>query len=875
MFSIRVIWWPILLGLLLLLSACGGGESSQLVTEELEIAELLTIEGQEGPLEVALPAAMAERTNVVFVYRGAVDEQSGWMASQEEGRRFLEASGDNMYTATVERVPPGEGAEAVLRALADEGFEVIFATDFEYMGATARVAAEFPETAFVHLGGHKKAEPNFGNVYGAMEEMSYLGGMVAGAKASKNGAQRIGIIASSPSVEAIRLSNATVRGMKKSCPSCVADIRWLFSSVLFERKGENKQWEDEIAAAVSLMDEGAGVIVAHTGSRKLVEAVAQQGLNVIVGGVPAFCEGYEEYCLGVMYWNWGAVYLELVNQVVAGSWVPENFYGSRADGMLGLYGFMEGQMPYPNVPERIVPEIKALLSQMQAGTFTRFDIFRGPLKDIKGETVLAVGKRLTQADLEGFTTAYLITYGITERELCTRCLDFLVEGFVSEAAIPKANSSSAQRVDEAKGDRDEKKQVVRFMSTDDQPERVAVYEAVAREYMKGHPNVEIVIEPVKEPKLMAQLLGGDELPDIVRLGVEQVPVLAADGLLDQAASEAVIASIGSHQFQKGLLEMVTDPATRFYAAVPFDGWVQAIWYRRDLFDALGLPPPTTWETIARANRMLATTGELRYGITLGTDPEQNYGHQLFEQVAISAGAYPFDGEGEVTMNTPEMIQALRWMADLQAYALPGAQYWRGAREAYEQDQTGMLFYSTYIMDDLVDGSSLEDGGQVEIAVQDLAKKSGFAAQMVGPKGSVTYGQLVTLGILRHADPAAQDVVEFFLTEGYGEIIALVPFGKIPVLRGAVAEWKASSDYFEFYADDTLDKIATGYKTMQRWVLRPDYTLTQRAVIGDIESHLLIPQVLHNLTVQNTMTPEQAAEFLQEEVEGLLNQRLGE
>ena len=32
----------------------------------------------------------------------------------------------------------------------------------------------------------------------------------------------------------------------------------------------------------------------------------------------------------------------------------------------------------------------------------------------------------------------------------------------------------------------------------------------------------------------------------------------------------------------------------------------------------------------------------------------------------------------------------------------------------------MMFYSTYIMDDLVEGSGMDSGGNVQIAVEDLA-----------------------------------------------------------------------------------------------------------------------------------------------------------
>jgi hypothetical protein len=181
----------------------------------------------------------------------------------------------------------------------------------------------------------------------------------------------------------------------------------------------------------------------------------------------------------------------------------------------------------------------------------------------------------------------------------------------------------------------------------------------------------------------------------------------------------------------------------------------------------------------------------------------------------------------------------------------------------------MLFYSTYIMDDLVDGSGLEAGGSVDITIDDLPGNTGFASQMVGPNGSASYGQLVTFGIMQGAAPEAQAVLEYFMTEGYIDILALAPFGKVPVLESAVEEWSTLSSYFANYSDATLAQIAGGFDTMQRWLFRPGYDATQRSVIGDIEGRLLISQAVSNIIFDGTMTPETAAEWLQEQVEGLL------
>jgi multiple sugar transport system substrate-binding protein len=471
-----------------------------------------------------------------------------------------------------------------------------------------------------------------------------------------------------------------------------------------------------------------------------------------------------------------------------------------------------------------------------------------------------------------------VTRVVTETETVTEEVPVEVTRVVTETQTETVTEEvEVTRVVEVAAEPMERT-LVEFWTTDNEADRIDTYEAIAARYMEANPEVEVRIVPIEEAGITQRLAtaqAANRLPDIVRMGIERVAAFSADGILDQDAAAAVIGAVGEDDFRAGPLAMVTDPTTGQYAAVPFDGWIQAIWYRKDIFDQVGLNPPISWDDIRAACDTLPGTDNLLYALTLGTDPGQNYGHQIFEQVAMSNDAWPFDEEGNVTMNTPEMIAALDFYTSLQDCAVPGPQFWRGAREAYELDQAGMLFYSTYIMDDLVEGSGLAAGGNVEIAVEDLPGNTGFAPQMVGPNGSASYGQLVTLGIMQGADPVAQDVAAFFLTDGYLDIITKDPFGKVPVLKSAVEGWSNSSDYFANYDPETLAQIANGYETMQRWLFRPDYDATERAVVGDIEGRLLIPTVISNIALEGTMTPETAAEFLQTEVENMLAERQAE
>ncbi|MEZ4611067.1 MAG: BMP family ABC transporter substrate-binding protein [Caldilineaceae bacterium] len=152
-----------------------------------------------SPGAIQIPEIEEGKFNVAFVYVGPIGD-GGWTYSHNEGREYLEeAMGDQVATAYLESVPEGADAERVIRNLARKGFDAIFTTSFGYMDATATVAEEFPDVDFVHVSGFQKNETNFSNLFGAMESMKYLVGMIAGARAAEDGSNRVGYVPPSPS----------------------------------------------------------------------------------------------------------------------------------------------------------------------------------------------------------------------------------------------------------------------------------------------------------------------------------------------------------------------------------------------------------------------------------------------------------------------------------------------------------------------------------------------------------------------------------------------------------------------------------------------------------------------------------------------------
>ncbi len=413
----RTIWRAV--GLLMIasvvLAACGGGATTAPATQPP--APPTAVPETVGGFQI--PAVEAGKFNVAMVLIGPHDD-GGWSQAHYEGLVYVEKNVPNTHVAYVELVPEGAEAEQVIRSLARKGFNLIITTSFGYMDATGAVAEEFPDAMFIHVSGFKSNESNFGNLFGAMEDMKYLAGMLAGSRAKTDGNPRAGYMATFPIPEELRLGNAFALGMRKTCPECTLDVRWI------------NTWHDPVIekeAAASLFD--AGVQVVYTGADTPASAdVAQEkGKWGITYDYVGSCK--VERCLTAPYWNWGPVYARITKETQAGAYKAGWEYFDADSGALGLYGFMEGQTPQPGVndlPAEDVQLVKDTLAKMLKGEFTRFDVFAGPITDNAGKTIVPAGEKMQQADLDQFPP------GAPGLE-CKYCMFWWADGITAE--LPK------------------------------------------------------------------------------------------------------------------------------------------------------------------------------------------------------------------------------------------------------------------------------------------------------------------------------------------------------------------------------------------------------------------------------------------------------
>jgi len=361
-----------------------------------------------------IPATENGKFNVAMVLIGPHDD-GGWSQAHYEGLLYVEENVPNTHVAYIENVPEGADSEQVFRALARKNFDLILGTSFGYMDPMEAVATEFPDSMFIHLTGIKSNTTNFGNLMGAMENMKYLAGMLAGARAQMDGNPKLGYMATFPIPEEIRLGNAIALGMKKTCPECTMDVRWI------------NTWHDPIVekeAAASLFDAGAQVVFTGADTPAVADVAQEKGKWGVTYDWYGSCK--VERCLTAPYWVWGPEYARITQGTIDGTYVPGWDYFDSETGALGLYGFMEGQEMTAGVkdlPPEVIAEVQDTLAKMLAGEFTRFDVFSGPIMDNQGNMVVPEGEALEQVDLDAFPE-----YGLG----CKYCMKWWADGINAE-----------------------------------------------------------------------------------------------------------------------------------------------------------------------------------------------------------------------------------------------------------------------------------------------------------------------------------------------------------------------------------------------------------------------------------------------------------
>jgi len=391
-----------------------------------------------------------------------------------------------------------------------------------------------------------------------------------------------------------------------------------------------------------------------------------------------------------------------------------------------------------------------------------------------------------------------------------------------------------------------------FWTTQVENNRIQVIEELVSAFESTKDSA-IKMNAVEEGDLPSQISSArasGTLPAIGEWGLDPMQQLGSGGLLSKEAAGNVIEAVGEDKFHDGALSMTRAPDGGHFA-VPFHGWVQGFWYSKSVFEENDLETPTTWESLRTAAETLHDPDNNEYGIVVGTD-KTPFARQCFTPIARSNNARIFNNSGEIVFDSPEMVEALDFYAQLAEFTPPGKDTWKTANNTFLNGQCHLIGYSTYLMGDVTD------------AGQEMVEDTGFASYVENERQS-SFGQIVTLSLLSSASEdqqkAGESFAEYLLTgENYVKWLHMAPGGMNPVL-----EPTAESDAYqenETLSDwgDTLADISSGFANIERFGYAEGQAFPE---LGQITNQLLISEAISRVTSgedPETVASEQAEEM---------------
>ncbi|MEO0676022.1 MAG: extracellular solute-binding protein [Pseudomonadota bacterium] len=389
---------------------------------------------------------------------------------------------------------------------------------------------------------------------------------------------------------------------------------------------------------------------------------------------------------------------------------------------------------------------------------------------------------------------------------------------------------------------------LRFWTTEEQPERLARQEAMAADFAAatGH-TVDVI--PVTESDLgtraTAAFAAGD-LPDVIYHTLQYALPWAEAGILDTDAATDVVENLGEDTFSSGALALAaTDGGV---ASVPVDGWTQMIVYRKDLFEANGLEAPTSYDNVRAALAALHNPPEM-YGFVAATKVDENFMSQVLEHVFLANGVSIVDGDGVTELDEGATLEVLEFYKDIADASPEGELYWDQSRTLYFSGNAAMIIWSPFILDEL---AGLRDSAPPTITddptSSELASKTGIVTTFAGPSNpdGAAWGDIRYFGITSDASTdAAMEFVEFSMSEGYGQTLAIAPEGKFPVRRGTADNPTEYTDLWatldvgidrraplgDLYEASVIADIVGGLDVAQRWGVTEGQLATASKVIN--------------------------------------------
>jgi ABC-type glycerol-3-phosphate transport system substrate-binding protein len=398
-----------------------------------------------------------------------------------------------------------------------------------------------------------------------------------------------------------------------------------------------------------------------------------------------------------------------------------------------------------------------------------------------------------------------------------------------------------------------------FWSLEDVTDRIKKTQALVDRFQQ-ETGIQVKMSAIAEDQFASQIQSASAagtLPDVVgALSLGFIHSLAADDIADPDAAAEVVDSLGRETFSERSLRLVDVDGKP--AGIPSDTWTNLLVYRKDLFQQAGLQPPQTFDQIMKAATTLKEPG--RAGIVAATKPSDGFTQQTFEYLALANGCQLTDDQGNVQLTSPQCVETFRFYGDLiKNGSIAGGQDVDTTRAAYFAGKSAMVLWSSFILDELAGlrKDALPTCQQCRADKEFLAKNSGFVTAITGPSGTgqpTQFGEVTSFAITKDSNTdAAKRFVEFMMSDGYVDWLALAPEGKIPTRAGskdnpqeyaqAWSKLQAGVDtkkpLADIYPAEVIDALTKSADSMGRW----GFEQGQGKLVGAQLNELPIPKAL--------------------------------
>jgi multiple sugar transport system substrate-binding protein len=432
--------------------------------------------------------------------------------------------------------------------------------------------------------------------------------------------------------------------------------------------------------------------------------------------------------------------------------------------------------------------------------------------------------------------------------------------------------------DEGGGDSGDKN--ITFWLNEDVAQRVQLIQQIVNGF-QDKSGIQVKVVPIAEDQLATQIQSASAagtLPDVMGpMSLGLVQNLATDDLADADAANEVVDSLGRDTFSQRALSLVESDGKPM--GVPSDTWTQLLVYRKDLFEKAGLATPDTFDKILAAATKLKQGGQ--NGIVAATKGGDSFTEQTFEYFALANGCQLTDDQGTITLTSPQCVATFKFYDDMiKNGSAKGGQDVDTTRAAYLAGKAGMIVWSSFLLDELAGlrNDALPTCPECRSDKQFLSKNSGVVTAISGPDGGepTQFGEISNYVVVKDGNvDAAKQFIEYMMSDGYVDWLAVTPEGRFPARTGTKDNPKEYTEAWgkleagvdskaplsELYPPQVLEALTKSTDTMSRW----GFTQGQGKIVGALATEQPIPKALAAM-LDGQLTPDAAAKQAQADVE---------